>query len=317
MSISTARSSRRSTSTSTGSRAARFTTCVQPTPRWEIASGSATVNLHDYALLNNAVIRVKDVPVFYLPVLYYPIQDDDRATGFLIPTYGRSTYRGQSLSNAFFWAINRSQDATFLHDWFMSRGQGGGTEYRYILSPQSQGNFRLYGLNENEGTTEDVSDPARTSYQVQANITQGTARRAPRPRPCRLLLRHRLATALQQQPVSADLQHAIVWRRRVGRVEGAQRVGPVPADRVVLQLERLVRERPGAGHHRVLQRPPPGQAAALRVGEQRAQQGAVAAAVRQRRRRLRHRQVRPPALHPRPALHTAVPARPTPRSATA
>jgi lipopolysaccharide assembly outer membrane protein LptD (OstA) len=31
-----------------------FTTCVQPTPRWEIASGSAIVNLHDYALLNNA-----------------------------------------------------------------------------------------------------------------------------------------------------------------------------------------------------------------------------------------------------------------------
>ena len=62
-----------------------FTTCVQPTPRWEIASGSSIVNLHDYALLNNAIIRVKDVPVFYLPVMYYPIQDDDRATGFLHP----------------------------------------------------------------------------------------------------------------------------------------------------------------------------------------------------------------------------------------
>ena len=86
-----------------------FTTCVQPTPRWEIASGSSIVNLHDYAILNNAVIRVKDVPVFYLPVMYYPIQDDDRATGFLLPTYGRSTYRGQSLSNAFFWAISRSR----------------------------------------------------------------------------------------------------------------------------------------------------------------------------------------------------------------
>ena len=38
--------------------------------------------------LRNAVIRVKDVPIFYLPVLYYPIQSDDRATGFLLPTYG-------------------------------------------------------------------------------------------------------------------------------------------------------------------------------------------------------------------------------------
>ena len=65
-----------------------FTTCVQPTPRWEIVSGSATVNLDDYVILRNAVIQVKDVPVFYLPLLYYPIQEDDRATGFLMPQYG-------------------------------------------------------------------------------------------------------------------------------------------------------------------------------------------------------------------------------------
>ncbi len=146
-----------------------FTTCVQPTPRWEIASGSSIVNLHDYALLTNAVIRVKDVPIFYLPVMYYPIQDDDRATGFLIPTYGRSTYRGQSISNAFFWAMNRSQDATFFHDWFFSRGQGAGSEYRYIVSPQASGNVRFYRLNENET----ADGPARSSYQVAANMTQG------------------------------------------------------------------------------------------------------------------------------------------------
>ena len=60
----------------------------------------------------------------YLPIFYYPIQEDDRATGFLIPTYGTSTVRGQSLSNAFFWAIGRSQDATLYHDWFSKTGQG-------------------------------------------------------------------------------------------------------------------------------------------------------------------------------------------------
>ena len=67
---------------------------MQPTPRWEIVSGKATINLGDYAILRNAVIRVKDVPVFYLPILYYPIQDDDRATGFLMPTYGRRRIAG-------------------------------------------------------------------------------------------------------------------------------------------------------------------------------------------------------------------------------
>ena len=105
---------------------------MQPTPRWQITSGTVTLRLDHYAVLTNAVLKAKGVPVFYLPVIYYPIQKDDRATGFLMPTYGTSTYRGFTLSNAFFWAINRSQDATFLHDWFTKRGQGMGGEYRYV-----------------------------------------------------------------------------------------------------------------------------------------------------------------------------------------
>ncbi len=150
-----------------------FTTCVQPTPRWEIVSGNATINLHDYAILSNAVIRVKDVPVFYLPMLYYPIQDDDRATGILIPTYGASSARGQSISNAFFWAINRSQDATFLHDWLFSRGTGLGAEYRYMLAPQSQGNLRYYYLNENESVINGRTQLARRSTMLNGGLSQG------------------------------------------------------------------------------------------------------------------------------------------------
>ena len=87
------------------------------------------------------MLRVKGVPLIYLPIIYYPIQDDDRATGFLMPTYGSSTVRGQSISNAFFWAINRSQDATFMHDWFSKTGQGMGGEYRYILGAGSKGSI--------------------------------------------------------------------------------------------------------------------------------------------------------------------------------
>ena len=116
-----------------------FTTCVQPTPRWELVSDSVTLTLEKHAILKNAVLKVKGVPVFYLPVMYYPINKEDRATGFLIPTYGSSTIRGQTLSNAFFWAINRSQDATFYHDLYSKTGQGFGSEYRYIEGPERRG----------------------------------------------------------------------------------------------------------------------------------------------------------------------------------
>ena len=160
-----------------------FTTCVQPTPRWEVTSGSVVLNLDEYAIARNTLLKVKGVPMFYLPILYYPIQKSQRATGFLLPTYGTSTLRGQSLSNAFFWAINRSQDATFLHDWFTRTGMGEGSEYRYIAGQQSAGNVRVYRFVQHEtqytqsGVT--TSLPAKTSYEFTGAVTQalgGTAR---------------------------------------------------------------------------------------------------------------------------------------------
>lgn len=154
-----------------------FTTCVQPTPRWEMTSSSVVLTLDDYALLRNPLLKVKGVPVLYLPVLYYPIQDDDRATGFLIPVYGASTLKGQSISNAFFWAIGRSHDATFFHDWFSKTGQGLGGEYRYIAGAGSSGNLQTYWLDEHEA---DIGQPdgsifhqdARRTYRVDGGFNQ-------------------------------------------------------------------------------------------------------------------------------------------------
>ena len=149
-----------------------FTTCVQPTPRWEMVAGSITINVGDYAVLRNAVMRVKDVPVFYLPILYYPIQDDDRATGFLLPTYGRSTYQGQSVSNAFFWAISRSQDLSVMHDWYTATGQGYGTEYRWVSTPTSNGNLRAYRLSQKAATVGGFDLPEQKSVLVNGSVNQ-------------------------------------------------------------------------------------------------------------------------------------------------
>ena len=149
-----------------------FTTCVQPAPRWQIVSNSATVNLDDYVMLRNAVVEVKHVPVFYLPLLYYPIQKDDRATGVLLPMYGSSLATGSTISTAFFWAINRSQDATFFHDWMFSRGNGVGSEYRYLMGPQAQGDFKYYWLDEKEAVVNGGTRPARQSKTVRGNLSQ-------------------------------------------------------------------------------------------------------------------------------------------------
>lgn len=161
-----------------------FTTCVQPTPRWEVTSRSVTINLDDYAFARNMILKVKGVPVLYLPAIYYPIQDDQRATGFLMPTYGTSTVRGQAITNGFFWAVGRSQDATLVHDWYTRSGQGAGGEYRYVAGGQSQGNVRVYGFSRNETTFTNNGIttllPANNSFQMTGTANQaiGTRLRA-------------------------------------------------------------------------------------------------------------------------------------------
>jgi LPS-assembly protein len=153
-----------------------FTTCVQPAPRWQMTARSATINLDDYAFARSTFLKVKGFPVLYLPAIYYPIQDDDRATGFLMPTYGTSTIRGQAVTNGFFWAIGRSQDATFVHDWYTRSGQGAGGEYRYVSDSQSQGNIRAYAFSRQaisftqNGTVQTL--PANRNFQVTGTANQ-------------------------------------------------------------------------------------------------------------------------------------------------
>jgi hypothetical protein len=151
-----------------------FTTCTQPEPRWKISTNSLTVNLDDYAVAWNTVLRVKNVPILYLPFVRIPLQEEQRATGFLMPSYGTSTLRGQALSNQFFWAIGRSHDATIFHDWFTRTGQGTGAEYRYVAAAQSSGNVRAYFLDQHEaeftqgGVTRTL--PESTSFELTGSL---------------------------------------------------------------------------------------------------------------------------------------------------
>ena len=153
-----------------------FSTCVQPTPRWDLHAGTVLLNVDHYTMLTNAVLRVKGVPMFYTPFLYYPTKREDRATGFLMPTYGSSSLRGQSIHNGFFWAIDRSQDATFVHDYSSKTGQGVGSEYRYNLGT-GDGNIRAYLDDKHDATYVDDAGNSNTqagsrSYQINGSANQ-------------------------------------------------------------------------------------------------------------------------------------------------
>ncbi len=145
-----------------------FTTCLQPTPRWQLVATSMVVHVDHYASLKNTVLKAKVVPVLYLPIVYYPIKKENRATGFLMPSYGLSTIKGFTFSEAFFWAIDRSHDATILYDYFSKQGHGTGAEYRYVSGPGSQGYARFYTLNQRATST----TAAQRSYEIRSNASE-------------------------------------------------------------------------------------------------------------------------------------------------
>jgi LPS-assembly protein len=122
---------------------AQMTTCTQPVPRWKFSCSKANFKKDDYMEMWNAVLKVKKIPVLYLPYFRYPL-DKDRATGFLMPQAGYSGVKGAFYSQGFYWAMRRNMDATFNLDYFRDRGLGGGLEYRYLFSEGTGGLLNLY-----------------------------------------------------------------------------------------------------------------------------------------------------------------------------
>lgn len=141
-----------------------FTSCAQPVPRWNFTAGKATLKRDHHVALHNPFLKVKSIPVFYVPFLYYPIDEQGRSTGFLLPRIGNSTLKGFLFNQGFFWAINRSMDATFAYERFSLVGNGGTVEYRYVASPASRGQVNTFFVND---TTNDQRE-----YTVNASVNQ-------------------------------------------------------------------------------------------------------------------------------------------------
>ena len=127
-----------------------FTTCEDDPPTWSFHFGSANADMENVIYGTNTSVWVKGLPVIpWFPILGAPVRKE-RQTGFLFPTFGNSSLKGNYIHAPFFWAISDSQDATVRLDYFAARGVGLTTEYRYILSPAVGGSVRAFGIHETE-----------------------------------------------------------------------------------------------------------------------------------------------------------------------
>lgn len=143
---------------------AKFTACDNCPESWSFTGQRIRAQLGGYAFIKNSFLRIGGVPILWLPYLVVPLKSD-RQTGLLTPDFETSDSGGLTLGQSFFWAIDRSQDATFQLKNYEKRGLKGLLNYRYVLSETSYGELdfaflrdRVFGnddrLNSFRPTTE-------------------------------------------------------------------------------------------------------------------------------------------------------------------
>ncbi len=143
---------------------AQFTACEAEdgkVPDWSFRAKKVDVNANGYAKTRGVSFRAKKAPLVYLPYMLWPVRSS-RVSGFLMPKPGFSTRRGPSLGIGYFWAINRSYDATFNVDLYAGAPAGAensfserpfwgaGTEFRYRPSEGTVGIFDGYVIDDTE-----------------------------------------------------------------------------------------------------------------------------------------------------------------------
>ena len=69
---------------------------------------------------NNAVIKVYDLPIFFIPKLSHPDPSVKRRSGFLVPSFSDTKNLGSGLEVPYFWALNQDKDFTFRNRFFAS-----------------------------------------------------------------------------------------------------------------------------------------------------------------------------------------------------
>jgi len=126
------------------------TSCELPRPKWTLNGERIVVDLGGKARAYNSTFRVEKVPLFYLPYADHPVDQLGRQSGFLMPEIGNSTLKGLILGDAFYWAMNRSMDATLGGEYFSQRGWAQHGDWRFRPSDDSYLSVHYYGIIDRE-----------------------------------------------------------------------------------------------------------------------------------------------------------------------
>ncbi|MZH42637.1 MAG: LPS assembly protein LptD, partial [Nitrospinae bacterium] len=140
-----------------------LTTCEGALPDWLFEAESMDIVMGDRVFFKNGIFKIKNFPILYFPIGYLPI-DQERKSGFLVPSWSTGGNEGVVVNNAYYWAIDKHSDATFGLDYSQNRGIKPVLEYRYTPSLTTAGTVNASFI--------DDKLTGSTFWQVQAEHRQ-------------------------------------------------------------------------------------------------------------------------------------------------
>jgi len=124
------------------------TTCELPKPKWTFNAHKVIVDVGGNAQVYRSGFKIRGVPVFYFPYAAFPTERLARKSGFLIPSFGRSSVKGTIFGDSYYWAINRSMDATAGVEYYSQRGWAERGQFRARPSDTAYVDFSYSGVTD-------------------------------------------------------------------------------------------------------------------------------------------------------------------------
>ncbi len=147
----------------------QVTACEEDIPKWSFHAKRARIKTGDRVRVYSPNLRVKGVPIVYLPYASVSIKPRDRASGFLTPTVGGSGAKGFRVSNAYYRTLGRSADLTLRNDIYTSRGIGFGADLRTRANSRSFLNLGFYVVKDRIfGAAADAAHPDQGGSSLYA-----------------------------------------------------------------------------------------------------------------------------------------------------
>ncbi len=140
-----------------------YTRCEPDSNAWYLKGNNVTLNrATGFGSATNVTLRVKDVPVFYTPYIFFPI-DDRRQSGFLTPSISSSSDDGLSIQTPYYFNLAPNFDATLYPTYMTDRGLLMEGEFRY-LTRSSEGQIGAAYLDDSDDERKRQSEYESTRW---------------------------------------------------------------------------------------------------------------------------------------------------------